>query len=255
MRWRSAVALVLLGTFLATSGAQGAGSRPADIPAMVARDTVGLWLQGTWKSDVVPESLVKVVPIGGGVIMLRARGRFDAVAFVEGGRFQGTVRTTPGTGKRMGSLRGRWTGEGVIAVEFAGDSAAAPVRRETWKLVDRAGDWAAPHDRPALERSEPGDPDPKLGEYVYVEDLPEALSRVAPEYPAAARKAGAEGTVIVQALVGKDGLVKDTKIITSIPGLDDAAEAAVRQWRFKPAEAKGQPVAVWVAIPVKFTLK
>jgi protein TonB len=36
--------------------------------------------------------------------------------------------------------------------------------------------------------------------------------------------------------------------------LDAAAAAAVRQWRFKPATSKGEPVAVWVGIPVKFTL-
>ena len=37
-------------------------------------------------------------------------------------------------------------------------------------------------------------------------------------------------------------------------GLDDYAVGAVRQWRFKPAMARGKPVAVWVALPVKFTL-
>ena len=63
-----------------------------------------------------------------------------------------------------------------------------------------------------------------------------------------------EGTVIVQALVGKDGKVKDTKVVKSVPVLDDAAVAAVKRWVFKPALSNNKPVAVWVAVPVKFTL-
>jgi TonB family protein len=42
--------------------------------------------------------------------------------------------------------------------------------------------------------------------------------------------------------------------VKSIPGLDEAAMACLRQWRFKPALAKGQPVVVWVGVPVKFSL-
>jgi TonB family protein len=61
-----------------------------------------------------------------------------------------------------------------------------------------------------------------------------------------------EGTIMVQALVGKDGRVKDTKIVKSIPMLDQAAVDCVRQWVFKPALSKNQPVAVWVAVPIRF---
>jgi protein TonB len=63
-----------------------------------------------------------------------------------------------------------------------------------------------------------------------------------------------EGTVIVQALVGKDGRVKDTKVVKSVSVLDDAAVAAVKRWVFKPALSNNKPVAVWVAVPVKFSL-
>jgi protein TonB len=92
-----------------------------------------------------------------------------------------------------------------------------------------------------------------LGDYVYVEELPEAITKVAPSYPQGLR--GVEGTVIVQALVGADGRVKDTIVQNSIPALDEAAVEAVRQWVFKPAMSGGKPVAVWVAIPVKFSVR
>ena len=100
-----------------------------------------------------------------------------------------------------------------------------------------------------------GDRDPAFGEYVYVEELPEALYKVAPSYPEDARRASIDGTVLVQALIGKDGHVKDTRVTKSIPMLDGAAVRAVLQWTFVPAKSKGKPVAVWVAVPVKFSLK
>ena len=95
---------------------------------------------------------------------------------------------------------------------------------------------------------------PKFGEYVYVEELPELITQVNPQYPDIARDASVEGVVDVQALVGKDGHVKDTRIMKSIPMLDAAAIAAVKQWVFKPALSNNKPVAVWVALKVRFTL-
>jgi protein TonB len=104
---------------------------------------------------------------------------------------------------------------------------------------------------------------PKYGDYVYVEEFPEAITKVSPVYPDIAREASVDGTVMVQALVGKDGRVKDTRLVdktgkvvtASIPMLDAAAIAAVRQWVFKPALSNNKPVAVWVAVPLKFTLR
>lgn len=95
---------------------------------------------------------------------------------------------------------------------------------------------------------------PAFGEFVYVEELPEAITKVAPEYPDIARQSGIEGTVMIQALVGKDGKVRDTKVVKSIPVLDDAAVRAVKEWVFKPALTNNKPVAVWVAVPVRFAL-
>ena len=95
---------------------------------------------------------------------------------------------------------------------------------------------------------------PKLGEYVYVEELPEAVTKVQPEYPDIARQANVDGTVMLQVLVGKDGKVKDAKVVKSVAMLDAAALSAVKQWIFKPALSNNKPVAVWVAVPMKFTL-
>ena len=90
--------------------------------------------------------------------------------------------------------------------------------------------------------------------FIYVERLPEAVDRVAPEYPEVARRAGQSGTVVVQALIGVGGEVKETMITQSVRGLDEAAVRAVEQWDFQPAMSGSRPIQVWVAIPVRFSL-
>lgn len=95
---------------------------------------------------------------------------------------------------------------------------------------------------------------PARDEYVQVDELPDAIQRIAPEYPDSARAHGVEGTVIVAALVCATGTIIDGYIVQSIPELDDAAEHAVRQWIFQPAMTNGLPIAVWVLIPIRFTL-
>jgi TonB family protein len=127
------------------------------------------------------------------------------------------------------------------------------IRREgqvvqRWRRVPDSGGGPALKPPPPAKR-------PAFGEYVYVEELPEAVTKVPPVYPDEARKAGVEGVVLVQVLVVEDGTVADYRIVNSVPGLDDVAVACVRQWRFKPALSAGKPVAVWVAVPIRFSLR
>jgi len=93
-------------------------------------------------------------------------------------------------------------------------------------------------------------PDPNA--FVATDSPAEPIYTVKAEMPDLARQAGAEGTVVIQALVGTDGRVSETRILKSIPVLNGAAEEAVRRWRFKPAEAGGTPVATWVSVPMTF---
>jgi TonB family protein len=122
---------------------------------------------------------------------------------------------------------------------------------ERWRRMV-AGDPQG--DKPAPAPPGPGHR-PEFGEYVYVEELPEAVTKVPPMYPDDARESKVQGVVVVQALVIEDGSVADCRIVSSIPLLDEAAIAAVRQWRFKPALTAGKPVAVWVAVPIRFSLQ
>lgn len=93
---------------------------------------------------------------------------------------------------------------------------------------------------------------PAEGEFVYYEEEPVPVTRVRPTYPEFAREKGIEGTVILHALVGKDGRVRRLKVIRGVPALNDAAVDAVKQWIFKPALSNNKPVAIWIEVPVEF---
>jgi protein TonB len=84
---------------------------------------------------------------------------------------------------------------------------------------------------------------------------PRRVSSVAPVYPAIARQVRVQGTVVIQAVIGVDGEVRDTKILNSVPLLDQAALDAVRQWRYQPTLLNGTPVAVIMTVSVRFTLE
>lgn len=77
------------------------------------------------------------------------------------------------------------------------------------------------------------------------------------KYPEIARKAGVEGKVLVHIRVDKKGNVIATKVLISLGnnGCDEAAIAAIKKVKWKPAYQRDKPVTVWVAIPVVFKLK
>jgi periplasmic protein TonB len=98
----------------------------------------------------------------------------------------------------------------------------------------------------------PTDDLPTEGEFVYYEDEPVAVTQVQPAYPEFAREAQIQGRVTLHVLVGKDGRVKNVKVIRGVTGLNEAAVSAIKQWVFKPALSNNKPVAVWVEIPMDF---
>lgn len=77
------------------------------------------------------------------------------------------------------------------------------------------------------------------------------------KYPEIARKAGVEGRVMVHVQIDENGKVVNTRILQSLGnnGCDEAAVAAIKSVRWKPAKQRDRAVKVWVAIPVVFKLK
>lgn len=83
---------------------------------------------------------------------------------------------------------------------------------------------------------------------------PQKVHHVAPEYPSIARSARVSGIVILEAVISPDGSVGEVRILRSIPLLDEAAIAAVRQWRFTPTLLNGEAVPVIMTVTVAFNL-
>jgi len=75
-----------------------------------------------------------------------------------------------------------------------------------------------------------------------------------PSYPALAQRAGLQGIVKLQVRLKKDGSVEVQKLLEGEPALSDAAIAAVKQWRARPASINGKPVEVISTVTFNFQL-
>ena len=77
---------------------------------------------------------------------------------------------------------------------------------------------------------------------------------VRPGYPMLARQMKVEGSVILLALIGRDGLIQDLRVLSGPPILANAAQEAVRQWHFKPHYQGSEAVETQAKITVNFTI-
>ena len=85
---------------------------------------------------------------------------------------------------------------------------------------------------------------------------PVLVSQVQPQYTDEARAARVRGTIELRATVREDGTVKVDNVTKGLGyGLDEAAVAAVEQWKFIPGKKDGKPVSVMTSILVNFALK
>jgi TonB family protein len=84
---------------------------------------------------------------------------------------------------------------------------------------------------------------------------PKKIRDVRPVYPPLAQAASVSGMVIIEARIGPDGVVEDTRVLRSIPLLDQAAIDAVMQWQFTPTLLNGRAVPVVMTVTVNFTLQ
>ena len=85
--------------------------------------------------------------------------------------------------------------------------------------------------------------------------VPQAIYSPEPTFSDEARKAKAQGVVVLWLVVGKDGRTYNIRVGQSLGmGLDEKAMEAVSRWRFKPATLNGQPVATQIAVEVDFHL-
>lgn len=83
------------------------------------------------------------------------------------------------------------------------------------------------------------------------------LDNPAPAYPPLSRRLGEQGTVFLRVFVDADGhpAAVEVKAGSGSPRLDQAAQEAVRRWRFLPARRGAEAASAWVVVPVAFHLK
>lgn len=84
---------------------------------------------------------------------------------------------------------------------------------------------------------------------------PKAKYAPEPTYPKNAKRANKEGTVTLEATVGKDGVPKNIVALTTIGfGFEEAAIAALKKWRFIPAKEEDKDVEKRVKLEIVFKL-
>ena len=230
----------------ATPGLSSVKSGPTQGHARVPRvDGVFSW----WVTPNPTDRDIHMHAEGDSVIAVTSPGILEARCHHQRRGMAGLARSISpdsiSTGDRTGLLSSmRWKGPYQVLATWTEPVKGNVVSEEAWFY---AGDWHT-------AEVGMGDRTPEPGQYVVVEKQPQPITRVAPRYPDEARESGVDGLVMVLALVGSDGLVKETSLAVSIPGLDEAALACVRQWKYQPALANGVPVTVWVPAPVRFSL-
>ncbi len=77
---------------------------------------------------------------------------------------------------------------------------------------------------------------------------------VKPDYPMLARQMKVQGSVILMAMIGRDGLIQDLRVLSGPPILSGAAREAVKQWHFKPHYEGQNTVETVARITVNFTI-
>lgn len=80
------------------------------------------------------------------------------------------------------------------------------------------------------------------------------IAKVQPIYPPEARAARIQGSVVIAAIIGKDGNIQSERLVSGHPLLAPAAMDAVKQWRYRPYLLNGNPMEVDTQITVNFTL-
>lgn len=87
---------------------------------------------------------------------------------------------------------------------------------------------------------------------------PRLIKEVKPGYTADAMRAKIEGSVLLEAIVERDGKVGEVRVVKSLDrehGLDDEAVKALKRWRFVPGTRDGAAVPVLVEVELTFSLR
>lgn len=80
------------------------------------------------------------------------------------------------------------------------------------------------------------------------------IHRVQPAYPALAKQARIQGSVVLRAVINREGVIENLQAVSGPPVLEQAAIEAVKQWRYKPYLLDGEAIEVETQVIVNFSL-
>jgi len=103
----------------------------------------------------------------------------------------------------------------------------------------------------------PPPPPPATPSRIKVGGAVEAASlvkQVKPEYPPVAKTAHVSGTVVLHAIIAKDGSIEKLEYVSGPPLLMASAMSAVKEWKYRPTMLNGQPVEVDTTVQVVFSM-
>lgn len=216
---------------------------------------------GIHRSQLHPSDSLIISTDARGQATLHSPGRFLAVGFWRNDRFLGFTRTpdpepdpedeATATYRVLDAL---YLGDSLFATSVREGMDATSPDAERWELTEEsvlafASRMAHPEAMKRFVDRVPGAFDVALTDH-----QPVPVKRALPSYPDSARTAGIDGTVLVRALIGRDGRVQRTVIEHSVPGLDAESQRTVMRWSFKPARYHGRAVPRWMTIPLKYSL-
>jgi len=134
----------------------------------------------------------------------------------------------------------------AIPVEAEDDELLDDVTIDETDIVFEVNDDAPPPPPPD---------DDEVFEFFAVSEKPVLITKAIPKYPDLARKAQIEGKVVITVTIDKKGNVENAIVFKSVPMLDEAAQSAAMQCKFKPAKQRDKFVKVKMNIPFDFHLR
>lgn len=167
----------------------------------------------------------------------------------------GTQQTVTSSDGKF-SLAGNAGGEYILRIEKPGFSSVMrefDVRADsTYDRDFTLGTEGSPAAGDPIGAGEKGPNPIHVGSAAAQDNL---VQKVTPVYPKAAKMAGTQGTVELQAVISKDGVPAELRVVSS-PSDDLSASAleAVRQWRYRPTLLNGNPIEVVTEIHIHYTL-
>ena len=249
--WRGSVYVFFVaaaGIFLNGPVRSGALTKSVSVMYQAARETTQSWLKSSPRAEAEPELKLASLPTETGLSYLPQR-----VTRIDVGRRHDPL-APPEVQISMDQIR---------PLDLLADIRQLPVMPQLQPSPNISYEGGIPASlltspltpRDAALRSSPSLLS-ALEPVSVAEDMSERLlvQKILPVYPDQALRTGLQGTVVLQALIGKDGMVRDLKLIRGSLLLGQAAFEAVRQWRYQPYFVNGHAVDAQTFVTVDFKL-